>query len=103
MPSAAAFLLDLGPGLGAAAGPEPGASLVLLPYYLLLETAALVRTEGMFDANPQRLWEVLLGLCTDGRPALTRASGQRAAGVSVAELAHSYFELRFVSLSSCSL
>ena len=42
---AAAFLLDLVPGLGAAAGPEPGASLVFLPSNLLLETAAPVRTE----------------------------------------------------------
>ena len=47
MPGAAAFLLDLIPGLGAAAEPDPVAILVLLPYLLLLETVAPVRTKGV--------------------------------------------------------
>ena len=46
MPGAAAFLLDLSPGLDAATGPEPGTSRVLVPCYLFIETAAPVRTKG---------------------------------------------------------
>jgi hypothetical protein len=46
LPGAAAFLLDLSPGLDAATGPEPGTSRVLVPCYLFIETAAPVRTKG---------------------------------------------------------
>jgi hypothetical protein len=89
LPGAAAVLLGLKPGLGAASGPEPCVFSVCLALLLHHRDFIIRVLRGNISRqSPKTLGSAVLLICTDGKPAFASTSRKRAAGVSVAGFMH---------------